>query len=154
MTTAVGPPQDDQTILDQDLLLRRIFHASVTNQVRFVVVDPVRHERVPTSAGFAPDADGLSLYLERLLSDAGSGPEAVVTEPMNAVASLLARSLREHGLGIVRDPHPPGTPDPEHPRHAAHCLATGWAGRSKNQVHKIRKALAGAATLVIDPGDR
>lgn len=153
MTPAVGSPEDDQTILDQDRLLRRIFHASVNNQVRFVVEDAVRHERVPTSAGFAPDEDGLSVYLERLLSEVGSGPEAVVTEPMNAVASLLASSLRKCGLGIVRDPHPPGTPDPEHPRHAAHCLATGWAGRSRNQVHKIRKALAAAATLIVDPGD-
>jgi hypothetical protein len=149
------PVQDDATILDDDVLLRRVFHAGEDHPVKFVITDPITRVRAPTSASFAVEGDGLSLYLERTLRAARLGPEAVVTEPMNAVAALPAKAIRANQLGIVRDPNPPDVPDPEHPRHAAHCLAKGWEHcRNKKDEHKRRKALATASTLVVDPGAR
>jgi hypothetical protein len=147
------PVEDDVTILDEDILLRRVFHAGEEHPVKFVITDPITRVRAPTSASFAVEDDGLSLYLERALAGVMLGPESVVIEPMNAVAALSARAIRANHLGIVRDPNPPDVPDPEHLRHAAHCLAKGWEHcKNKKDEHKRRKALASASTLVVDPG--
>jgi hypothetical protein len=146
------PSADDPSILDKDVLLRRIYHAGRDHPVEFVVTDSITRKRVPTSAGFRAEDDGLSVYLVRLLQDAGLGPESVVTEPMNAVAAVEAGVIRFNGLGVVCDPNPPDVPDPDHPRHDAHCLIKGWDGRSRGQIRKLRRALAAASTLIVDPG--
>jgi hypothetical protein len=149
----VPEPADGSDILNEDVVLRRIYHASPQNAVRYVVEDEVTHARRATSAAFAPDADGLSVYLERILLENGLGRLDMTTDPWNAVASLQVRVLRENSLGVIHDPWPPDVPDPDHPRHAAHCLATGWDRcKTNKEVHRIRKALALAATLVLDPG--
>lgn len=148
----ISPP-DDPTILGHDRLFRRIFYARSEDWVRLVVTDSKTHVRQPTSAGFAAEDDGMSVYLESTLQQSGLGPAAVVADPMNAVAALCADAIRGVGLGIVRDPNPADVPDPDHPRHAAHCLAKGWEKcKTRNDVRKLRKALAIASELVIDPG--
>jgi hypothetical protein len=150
--TITSPP-DDPTILGHDRLFRRIFHAREEQWVRLVVTDSKTYVRQPTSAGFVPDDDGLSVYLESTLERSGLGPAAVVANPMNAVAALRADAIRAQGLGIVRDPNPAEVPDPHHPRHAAHCLVKGWEKcKSNKDVRRLRKALAMASELVIDPG--
>jgi hypothetical protein len=150
--TTTSPP-DDPTILGHDRLFRRIFHARDNQWVRLVVTDSKTQVRQPTSAGFSPEDDGMSVYLESTLHHSRLGPAAVVTDPMNAVAALRAEAIRAQGLGIVRAPNPADVPDPDHPRHAAHCLAKGWDKcKTRNEQRKLRKALAIASELVIDPG--
>lgn len=141
---------NDATIDNQDLLLRRVYDAGATT---FVAVDQLSHKRMPTSASFRvqDDEGGLSLYLESVLLAAGLDATAVVSAPMNAVAALSAEAIRTAGLGVVRDPFPDDVPDPDHPRHAAHALAVGWAGGRKAR-HRISQELARAAELVVDPG--
>lgn len=146
-------PSDDPTILGHDQLFRRIFHARDAQWVRLVVTDTKTQVRQPTSAGFFPEDDGMSVYLESTLERSGLGPAAVVADPMNAVAALRADAIRAQGLGIVRDPNPADVPDPHHPRHAAHCLVKGWEKcKTNSDRHRLRKALASASKLIIDPG--
>lgn len=121
--------------------------------VRLVMIDSKTRVRQATSAGFAPDEDGLSVYHEPTLIGLNLGAADIATHPMNAVAALPVAAVRTNELGVVRDPNPADVLDPEHDRHDAHCLITGWERCTSNsQSHKLRKALAMAAVLVVDPG--
>lgn len=148
--TASTRVDDDPTIDNKEVLLRRVYDSGDTT---FVRVDQLTLKRSPTSASFRlqDGEDGLSLYLESVLAAADLAATAVASAPMNAVAALPARAIRAAGLGLVRDPFPDDVPDPDHPRHSAHALAVGWAPGRKAR-HRISQRLATAATLVVDPG--
>lgn len=144
------PQVDDTSIDNQEMLFRRVYDSG---DITFVRVDQFTLERSPTSAAFRVQEgeDGLSVYMESLLAAANLDARAIASAPMNAVAALPAHAVRAAGLGLLRDPFPDDVPDPDHPRHAAHALAVGWAAGRKAR-HRLSQTLAAAATLVIDPG--
>lgn len=148
MTEAVPIPQP---FAAHDRMLRRVFDASNTLGTTYIIEDAVTHQRRPSSAAFTVDADGISLYAEPILIGAGLSARDIADNPLNAVAAVPVAVFTRLELPIAKDPHPSGTPDPNHPRHAAHCFAQGWTGHTRGALKRLRRDLAEASDLVVDP---
>ena len=149
MDDALHDSEDDSTIADDEVLYRRIAHYGLGD---LVAVDAITGHRRPSSGAFKSDDDGISVYLNGILSEAGLGPHDLVRAPQNAVVALRATAPRQLSLGVVRDAWPTGTDDDDHPRNAAHALIVGFLGLSGKERRRTQKALAQLCTWVIDPG--
>ena len=129
---------DDPHIPDDDSLYRRLSDSSPN----MVVVDAVTGERRPSSGAFKPDADGVSVYREAKLRDAGLGPADVAKSPWNLVVSVGVADVRSlRPLGIRDDPWPPDIDEPDHPKNTAHALITGWHALSRSQRLHLQRSL-------------
>ena len=102
---AEPPYQDDPTISDDDVLLRRI----PRNQY---VVDPKSSDGIrPTSGAFDDSSDGSPMSMT-LASECAGPPEALIADMVGAgVAAVCVELVRSLGQGVVRDPTPD---DPGH----------------------------------------
>ncbi|PZS30879.1 MAG: hypothetical protein DLM58_12935 [Pseudonocardiales bacterium] len=141
---------DDPSIPGEEALYRRLANAASTD---FVVTDPVTGVRIPSSGVFKTnDADGISVYLDSVLSSAGLQPADLLRAPNNAVCSVRAEAARTNGLGVVRDPWPSDADDPTHPRHGAHALITGTSQLGPKAARRVARSLASNSTMVLDPG--
>ncbi|MFB7982473.1 hypothetical protein [Streptomyces vinaceus] len=135
---------DDSTIPDDELLLRWVPAFSPTHLVR----DSATNEVIgPSSAAFAPDTDGASVYLDSLVQARNLTPVDVTHAVTDSVWTLPVEQVRALNLGVRRDPWPQDVDDPEHPRYAAHALITGLIGLSKKQRIRAQKGLANSASL-------
>jgi hypothetical protein len=146
-----APPdsEDDSSIPDDEILYRRIAHYGSGD---LVAVDAITGHRRPSSGAFKSDNDGISIYLDGVLSEAGLGPHDLVRAPQNAAVAFRAAIPRQLSLGVVRDAWPTGTDDDDHPRNAAHALIVGFLGLSAKERRRRQKALAQSCYWVIDPG--
>lgn len=150
MTPSDSGRLDDPSIPGDEALYRRIANAA---SIDFVATDPVTGARTPSSGVFkSNDADGISVYLESTMSNAGLGPADLLRVPNNAVCSVRAASARINDLGVVRDPWPSDADDPSHPRHGAHALITGMNHLGSKAARRVARSLASNASMVIDPG--
>lgn len=136
---------DDPTIKDDEILYRRIPNAS------FMVIDELTQVRRPTSAVFSPDKDGLSVYIESILSQHKLCERDVQTRPGSGVLSLVVADVRAEGLGVTPDAWPEETDDPAHLRNAAHALVVGFRSLSKGQRKLKQYALIKKCKILIDP---
>ena len=145
-----APPdsEDDSSISDDEILYRRIAHYGSGG---LVAVDAITGLRRPSSGAFKSDDDGISVYLDGVLSEMGLGPQDLVRAPQNAVVAFQAAVPRQLSLGVVRDAWPTGTDDDDHPRNAAHALIVGFL-RLSGKERRHQKALAQSCDWVIDPG--
>lgn len=149
MTAGDDGPPDDPSITDDEIMYRRIAHAASADMI---TTDTESGARMPSSGVFkCRDVDGVSVYLDSVLVQAGLGPADLLRAPTNAVCSLRAGTARSNALGVVRDPWPPDTDDPSHPRHAAHALVTGMNRLGSKAARRVARELARRAVLVIDP---
>ena len=150
MTDAGGGRVDDANISDDERLFRRIANAASADMI---TTDPATGTRAPSSGVFkSTDDDGLSVYLDSVLTEAGLGPGDLLRAPNNAVCSVAAGTARENELGVIWDPWPIDADDPGHPRHAAHGLVTGMNQLSSKAARRVARSLARSAAMVIDPG--
>ena len=145
------PPdsENDSGVSDDESLYRRIAHYG---SVDLVAVAAITGHRRPSSGAFKSDSDGISVYLDSVLSEVGLGPQDLVRAPQNAVVAARAAEPRQLSLGVRRDPWPTGTDDDDHPRNAAHALIVGFRGLRGKERRRTQKALAQSCTWVIDPG--
>ncbi|MDX2762850.1 hypothetical protein [Streptomyces europaeiscabiei] len=135
---------DDSTIPNEELLLRWVPAFNPALLVR----DSDTNEVIgPSSAAFAPDTDGASVYLDSLVQANSLEPPDVTHAPTDSVWTLPVGQVRELNLGVRRDPWPQDVDDPEHPRYAAHALITGLLGLSKKQRIRAQKGLARSTSL-------
>ena len=93
----------------------------------------------PSSAAFAPDKDGLSVYLHSALEQRGVELSVVRTNPEQAIAGLEESSIKDAGLFVQLDPD---GGDVNQDRGAAHALVKGWEGMSKGQAAVAKDTLA------------
>ena len=140
-------PADD-SVDDDETLLRRI---PDLGRADFFPLDQETGERRLSSGAFTPDDDGISIYRELLLSRADLGPQAVVRDPLNAVAALPAATVRGVDLDVVPDPQPPTSSDPDPRLGAAHALIVGFPALSRSQRRRRQRDLAASARVVVWP---
>ncbi|MFI6282095.1 hypothetical protein [Streptomyces sp. NPDC050988] len=138
----------EQEILDGDLLLRRV-NVKQPNMMRRD--SDTDEELGPSSAAFKPHKDGTSVYVRRILDERCVEPAGVSENPHDSIWELEAKTVRDQELEVVPDPWPPGVPDSEHARHAAHALIVGWQGLSQKQVGRKARDLARLASCVHHP---
>src|SRR5687767_14101392 len=104
------PPPNDPTISDDELIYRRVIA-----DTQAVYIEPATQVSRPTSAAFrSKDQEPLSVDLASLTM-----PQEVLSRaprPGFYLAEVRARSIRDCGCGIVRDPQP---------ENAAHALIHG-----------------------------
>ncbi len=140
----LGAPYNNGTIPDDDSVYRRLSDSSPN----MVSEDSLTGERRPSSGAFMPDDDGVSVYRESKLQEAGLGAADVVRSPLNLVVSIEVGDVRSvPPLGVWDDPWPQGIDEPEHPRNAAHALIVGWEGLSRNQSRERQRALTKLPSL-------
>ena len=126
-----APPdsEDDSSISDDEILYRRIAHYGSGD---LVAVDAITGHRRPSSGAFKSDNDGISVYLDGVLSEVALGPQDLVVRRRTQVVAFRAAVPRQLSLGVVRDAWPTGTDDDNHPRNAAHAPIVGswpqWKG--------------------------
>ena len=103
-----APPdsEDDTSISDDEILYRRIAHYGSGD---LVAVDAITGHRRPSSGAFKSDDDGISVYLNGVLSEMGLSPHDLVRAPQNAVVAFGAAVPRQLSLGVARDAWPTGT---------------------------------------------
>lgn len=138
--------EDDSSISDDDYVYRRIAR------------DPVNTKQEDegtraSSAAFEDKDDGVSVFLESVMSERGLRIPADVVHGKPAgrfvIARLSVRDLRDLHCGITRDPDPPGeAPHPCNPAHALVHLPPGGKAASK----RLRGKIARAAEI-FDPDD-
>ena len=126
-------------IPDSEVCCRRLSDAGQA----MMATDSVTGTQRPSSGAFMPDGDGVSVYRETLLRQAGLTPADLVRGAGNLVVGLPVGEIREIArLEVADDPWPADADDPEHPRNGAHALIVGWAGLSKNERIRRQRALS------------
>lgn len=126
---------DDPTILDIDILWRRI------PPIHFVHDQNLDRMR-PTSAAFmdSPDGSPMSVFLAKIVQESGRSPDdALVGHTGYALSAVTAGLARERKQGVSRDPKP---------NEPAHALVFG------KKTDAVRKAFAKKSEWVIPPPDR
>jgi hypothetical protein len=124
--------EDDPTILDDDLLLRRV-------PLQHFIWDAENQFWRPSSAAFEdhPTGSPMSVVLASMLAAGGRGLESAVAGFAGfALAAISVEMVRNLGLGVVRKPLP---------EESAHAEVTGKKSKS------IRKKLAVAAIWIVPP---
>jgi hypothetical protein len=137
-STAILEPADDQDILDDDALYRRLSHSGAD----MILVDQVTGERRPASGAFKPDDDGISVYRRALLQKHGLAAIDVTRAPSNVVVSVGVEDVRSLQLGVVNNAWPPDVDDPSHLRNAAHALIKGLELLGTKERKRRQRALA------------
>ncbi len=133
--------QDDPSILDDDILLRRV----PIHQSSQIVWDANKNQWRPSSAAFRdhpnrdhPNGPAMSVALQAVLGTMGLPPQHALVgyEETHALAAFKTTVARQNGQGIARDPLPE---DP------AHGVVFG------NKPRAVSKALASASHWVVSP---
>lgn len=141
-----GEASAETVVPDDDAVVRRLSDSSPA----MLYIDPLTGDRRPTTGAFAPrrGEDGVSVYREQLLSEAGLSVADIVTAPTNLVVRLTVADVRAVPPLDVRDDRwPQDVPDPGHPRNGAHALIVGWDGLGKSTRRAVQLALVNARSL-------
>lgn len=128
--------QDDPSILNDDVLLRRV----PIHQGSQIVWDANKNQWRPSSAAFRdhPNGPAMSVALQSVLDALALPPQQALVgyEETHALAAFQASIARQNGQGIARDPLPE---DP------AHAVVFGPKNRA------VSKALANASNWAVPP---
>jgi hypothetical protein len=137
-------------VTDSDVVFRRLSDTGPN----MIAVDELTGTRRPTSGAFAPDEDGVSVYVEAVLAARDLTAKDIVRAAQNVVASIEVREIRALDLDIKPDPWPPDSDDPDHPRNAAHALIVGLEllGAKQRRRRQRELALLNSLTCVYPPG--
>lgn len=143
----MGSEAAAETIVpDDDAVLRRLSDSSPP----MLYIDSLTGDQRPTTGAFAPKRgeDGVSVYREQLLTQAGLSVADVITAPANLVVRLTVADVRAAPpLDVQDDRWPQDAPDPGHPRNGAHALIVGWDGLGKSARRAAQLALVNAPSL-------
>lgn len=97
--------EDDPGIGDDDLLHRRVL-----NRKDMVAFDDNLQRWTPLTAAIRFDPDGMSVYLNSVLTASGRGPEAVAAQRSGSIVfSVKASEPRSLDLGVLHTPAGPPT---------------------------------------------
>jgi hypothetical protein len=145
-----APPEDDPSIPGDEVLYRRLSYPGGA----WVIPDKITGRRRPSSAGFDPDTDGVSVFRHTLLleQDPPLGPADVAVSPEGVVVGFTVADVRSLNLGVKSDPWPKDVEDPEHPRYAAHALITGLIDLGRNARRRRQQALVQVASMTFVNG--
>lgn len=132
------PPEDDPEIADTELLYRRI-------HPKQMVPDANTGEHRVSSGDWDDESGLVSIYLGTGLEALGVAPIDILDgHPLHTLVVVDAKSAREVGMGVIRDPDP----DDPHPRAPAHGLLTGLHSNGKQARRKQRRPLAKASRVI------
>jgi hypothetical protein len=139
-------PEDDPNIPDEEVLYRRLSYDGGA----WVTRDPITGDALrPSSGGFDPDTDGVSVFRRTLLlgQDPPLGPGDVALRSGDILESIAVADVRSLHLGVRDDLWPKDVPDPDHPRYGAHALITGLDDLGRNARTRCQRRLATAPSL-------
>lgn len=142
MPEPIPPPDNDASILDSEMLYRRIPGSDNVS----TTWDDNQGRLRASSAAFDDDIDGMSVFLSSVIEKLGLTAGAVVHgHPGYLVAAISAGSVRLEGMGVIPDPDPPDAPP--HPCNPAHALVTTGhiSGRARR---KAARNIAKIAVLI------
>jgi hypothetical protein len=140
-----APIEDDPSIPGDEVLYRRLSYTGGA----WVVPDKITGVHRPSSAGFDPDTDGLSVFRRTLLLELEPplGPADVALRPYDVVVGFTVEDVRSLKLGVRDDLWPKDVEDPDHPRYAAHALITGLIGLGRNARRRRQQQLTQVASM-------
>ncbi len=133
-------------------MLRRVAHSGPS----MLTSDKITGVQRPSSAAFAVDPDGISVFSTLALEELGVAPGELLVRPGSLLVSLAVRQVREvseqeglpdQPLDVLGDPWPPGVEDPEADRHGAHALIDGCQRMAKGPRKQVVTALARRAAF-------
>lgn len=115
----------------------------------WTIFDEGREAHRVRGGAFPWNEDGVSCYIESILTGLGLDFHAIKDEARNGMLAVLARSVREYELGVARDPDPDYIPKNQlKPRDKAHALIVHGDDVGAKQRRKRTSALARAALIV------
>jgi hypothetical protein len=136
---------DDANILSEEILLRRVN----TKNPNMWKVDFVTGKKRVSSAAFAYQNDGVSVYREKVLRNFNLVPKDILLKPTEVVLGIQVENVRSCTcLGVRDDPWPQGIQDEYHLRNAAHALIVGWNEISTSARKKYQRYLATKACII------
>jgi hypothetical protein len=142
MSEPTPPPENDPSILDSEMLYRRI---PGSDDISTTWDDNLGRLRA-SSAAFDDDVDGMSVYLSSVVEKVGlTAADVVYGHPGYLVAMISAGSVRLEGMGVIADPDPIDAPP--HPCNPAHALVT-TSHMSRSARRKAARNIAKAAVLL------
>jgi hypothetical protein len=142
MSEPTPPPENDPSILDSEMLYRRI---PGSDDISTTWDDNLGRLRA-SSAAFDDDVDGMSVYLSSVVEKVGlAAADVVYGHPGYLVAMISAGSVRLEGMGVIADPDPIDAPP--HPCNPAHALVT-TSHMSRSARRKAARNIAKAAVLL------
>jgi len=133
-------------------VLRRVAHSGPS----MLTSDKITGVQRPSSAAFAVDHDGISVFSTLALEELGVAPGELLVRPGSLLVSLAVRQVREvseqeglpeQPLDVLGDPWPPGVEDPEADRYGAHALIDGPQRMGTKPRKRVTTALARLATF-------
>jgi hypothetical protein len=137
---------DDPSIEDAEALYWRAPELPLDNWTLF---DEGRNSHRVRGGAFPWNEDGVSCYIESILTDIGLNHLAVKEVPRNGILSVQAGKVRECKLGAARDPDPDDIPrDQLKPRDSAHALIVHGDDVGRKQRNRLTSALAATAQIV------
>ncbi|WP_139829490.1 hypothetical protein [Mycobacterium gastri] len=137
---------DDPSIDGADTLYWRAPELPLEN---WTIFDEGRQGHRVRSGAFVWNEDGVSCYLQSVLTDLGLDYLVVKNDPRNGILSVRACDVRECGLGVARDPNPNYiTKEELQPRDEAHALIVHDDDVGSKQRKKRTSALAVTALIV------
>lgn len=139
--------EEDKPLRDDDVLLRRIPKA---NTADFMTFDEVTGRHRPSSGAFEADDDGVSVYIERVLSAYELDAVCIFEDSQDGIAELHITRVREAGdatLTVIKDPWPADVPNPQERKHAAHALIKGLGELGKGPRKRSQRDLARGAEM-------
>lgn len=137
---------DDLSVDGADILYWRAPELPLEN---WTVFDEGRQGHRVRAGAFCWNEDGISCYMDSILSDLGLNFLVVKDEPRNGVLSVRAHDVRTCGLGVARDPNPDYiAADDLKPRDEAHALIVHDTEVGSKQRKKRTSSLAVTAQIV------
>lgn len=135
-SSSATPPNDPSIPFDE-VVYRRVRD----DDANMVETDEGRQ---PSSAAFADDVDGMSVYLRSELERLGKVPADVVAGLSGTyrVVALEVGAIRSLGLGVTADPNPADSDHPCDPAHALVRYPDGLGKRARLRLQRELKAIA------------
>lgn len=133
-------------------MLRRVAHSGPS----MLTSDKITGVQRPSSAAFAVDPDGISVFSTLALEELGVAPGELLVRPGSLLVSLTVQQVRgvsaQAGLSdepcdVLGDPWPPDVEDPKADRHGAHALIEGPQRMAKGPRKHVVTALARLAAF-------
>jgi hypothetical protein len=142
-----SPLRTGEPLDDADWLYRRLIDDDTSQMC--TGSDGLRR---PSSAAFAPNDDGVSVYSEQAMVATGASTADLILPPANLLARISVRLLRvTFQLDVVGDPWPRGIREEGHRRNASHALIVGLEMLTTKERKRRQRGIAESGLELVRP---